>query len=413
METETTAGKYTTMRQLRGRGIAKMKQIEKYQNGWFVPSASSPDKKYFVNEQFVCDCPDAQFHNATCKHAYAVKYFLQMEMKTPQGVKTERMRLTYPQAWHAYNQAKTNEITLFDDLLRDLVQVIDEPEYKFGRPHLSKKDVVFCCIQKAYSTLSSRRAVSLFGRAADEARIGHKPHFNSVNNYLRDEELLPIFQHLITLSALPLKAVEKEFAIDSTGFRTTCFCQYAEEKYELAREHKWIKAHACVGVKTNIVVAAEVDGENSGDCPQFSPLIKATADGGFSVEEVSADKAYSSRENHKVVQALGGTAYIPFKSNSNGKSGGAMIWKKAFLFFQLHQDEFEAHYHKRSNVESTFAAIKKKFGDVVKAKSTVAQRNELYCKLIAYNITVLVQEMFELGIKPDFGIGAQEKGADT
>ena len=60
-----------------------------------------------------------------------------MEVNTPQGVKTERMRLTYPQAWSAYNSAKTNEITLFDSLLRDLVQVIGEPEYSFGRPNLA------------------------------------------------------------------------------------------------------------------------------------------------------------------------------------------------------------------------------------------------------------------------------------
>jgi hypothetical protein len=58
--------------------------------------------------------------------------------------------------------------------------------------------------------------------------------------------------------------------------------------------------------------------------------------------------------------------------------------------------------HKRSNVESTFGAIKKKFGDKLKSKNRVAQENELLCKLIAYNMTVVIHEMFELGIKPDF-----------
>ena len=60
------------------------------------------------------------------------------------------------------------------------------------------------------------------------------------------------------------------------------------------------------------------------------------------------------------------------------------------------------HYHKRSNVESTFGAIKKKFGESVKSKNRTAQENELLCKLIAYNITVLIHSMFELGITPDF-----------
>ena len=36
----------------------------------------------------------------------------------------------------------------------------------------------------------------------------------------------------------------------------------------------------------------------------------------FDVREVSADKAYLSRANLRAVAAVGGTAHIPFKSNS-------------------------------------------------------------------------------------------------
>jgi len=38
------------------------------------------------------------------------------------------------------------------------------------------------------------------------------------------------------------------------------------------------------------------------------------------------------------------------------------LFKKLFHYFQMRQDEFYEHYHKRSNVESKFAAVKKKFG---------------------------------------------------
>jgi transposase len=60
------------------------------------------------------------------------------------------------------------------------------------------------------------------------------------------------------------------------------------------------------------------------------------------------------------------------------------------------------HYHKRSNVESTFAAIKRKFGETIKSKNRVAQENEMLCKIVAYNITVLIHAMHELGITPNF-----------
>ena len=43
-----------------------------------------------------------------------------------------------------------------------------------------------------------------------------------------------------------------------------------------------------------------------------------------------------------------------------------------------------------------------KFGDKLKSKNKVAQENELLCKALAHNIVVLIHEVQELRIKPDF-----------
>jgi hypothetical protein len=56
----------------------------------------------------------------------------------------------------------------------------------------------------------------------------------------------------------------------------------------------------------------------------------------------------------------------------------------------------------QSNVESTNAAIKRKFGETLKSKNQIAQVNELLAKIIAYNLTVIIHEMYENGISPDF-----------
>ena len=71
-------------------------------------------------------------------------------------------------------------------------------------------------------------------------------------------------------------------------------------------------------------------------------------------------------------------------------------------YFQLHRDEFDEHYHKRSNAESTFGAIKKKFGETLKSRKRRAQVNELLCKIISYNITVLIHEMIQLNGTSEF-----------
>ena len=43
-----------------------------------------------------------------------------------------------------------------------------------------------------------------------------------------------------------------------------------------------------------------------------------------------------------------------------------------------------------------FSAIKKKFGESIYSKNRVAQVNELICKIIVYNITVLIRELIQL-----------------
>jgi transposase len=83
-------------------------------------------------------------------------------------------------------------------------------------------------------------------------------------------------------------------------------------------------------------------------------------------------------------------------------SKNSILWRRAFHYFQLHKDEFLEHYHKRSNAESTFSAIKKKFGETIKSKNRKAQINEMLCKIIAYNITVVIREIIEFGFDTKF-----------
>jgi transposase len=149
------------------------------------------------------------------------------------------------------------------------------------------------------------------------------------------------------------------------------------------------------------VAAVAITEANGGDSPQFGPLIRKTANG-FTINEVTADMAYSSRNNLDTVKSIGGTAYIPYKKNATGKAKGSALWSKMYHYFQLNRDDFMEHYHKRSNIEATNAAIKRKFGETLKSKNPVAQVNELLAKIIAYNLTVVIHEMYENGIQPEF-----------
>jgi transposase len=75
---------------------------------------------------------------------------------------------------------------------------------------------------------------------------------------------------------------------------------------------------------------------------------------------------------------------------------------KAFGYFIYRREKFLTHYHKRSNVESTFSMIKRKFGDSLRSKTDTAMVNETLCKVLCHKLVVLIHEMHELGIDPVF-----------
>ena len=64
------------------------------------------------------------------------------------------------------------------------------------------------------------------------------------------------------------------------------------------------------------------------------------------------------------------------------------------------------HYHKRSNVETTFHMIKSKFGQRLRSKTLTAQINEALCKVLCHNLCVVIQSMHELNITPEFSNAA-------
>lgn len=77
-----------------------------------------------------------------------------------------------------------------------------------------------------------------------------------------------------------------------------------------------------------------------------------------------------------------------------------------YRYFQYRRDDFLAQYHKRSNVESTFSMMKRKFRDSLRSKTDVAMVNETLCKVLCHNLVVLIHEIHELGIEATFSDAA-------
>ena len=212
--------------------------------------------------------------------------------------------------------------------------------------------------------------------------------------------MTPVLHSLVVRASLPLRAVETTFAPDSTGFSTSRFVRWYDEKYGVERSGKdWVKAHAICGTKTHVVTAVEIAHRDAADSPQFKTLVETTAANGFKVGDVCADKAYLGRDNLDLVAGLGGTAFVPFKVNSVDGDG---VWGRMFHYYQYRREEFLRHYHQRSNIESVFSMLKAKFRDHVRSRTDTAMRNEVLCKFLCHNICVVHQSIIELGIDGEF-----------
>lgn len=399
-------------RQRRGLGIAAVAHIEKNRLGYKVPSQSG-NGSYVVTldgDPF-CSCPDFEKRQRACKHIRAVEFVIQREERADGTiVETQAMRVTSSQQWPAYNQAQRDEKREFMRLLSELCQTIPEPPQTFGRPRLPLSEMVFAVGLKVYSTVSGRRFMGDLDTAHEKGYISHVPHYNSVFNYLENPSLAPILKELIEASSTPLKSIESSFAVDSTGFSVSRFDRWIDEKYGKAKsQRQWLKVHAMVGTTTNVVTAVEVTPSNVHDSPMLAPLVESTAQR-FDISEISADKAYSGKKNLHLIQAVGATPYIPFKSNATGHQGHHKfdnLWTQMYHFFMMERETFLAHYHLRSNVETTFSMIKSKFGDSIRSKTDVAQINELLLKVLCHNICCLILAMYEHGANLTFWAESQ------
>ena len=391
----------------------KKVKIENTPKGWRVPSDSHGGHYYYVKfngHEPKCSCADCQMRRKKCKHIFAVEFYLKKEIDDKGKVtQTRGVKITYSQKWNAYDKSQTNEKLMFLKLLRDLCDNIEQPKYKFGRPTLPIADMIFGSALKVYSTFSLRRFMSDMQIAKHMKLIDKVPCYASIGHFFQKEELTPILKKLIAVSSTPLRAVEKDFGVDSSGFSTSRFARYFDYKWgKEGKQRIWIKAHLCSGVKTNIVAGVEITEGTQNDSPQLKPLVEKTAKN-FEVREVVCDMAYSSRKNLQLISDVGAVPYIPFKKHTSGKSRGSMLWTKMYHLFMYKHDEFMSHYHKRSNSETVFHMIKTNFKDNLRSTSKTAQINELLLKILCHNIAVVIQEINELGVKGEFVVENEKR----
>jgi transposase len=92
--------------------------------------------------------------------------------------------------------------------------------------------------------------------------------------------------------------------------------------------------------------------------------------------------------------------FVAKPAASSHRRAPSKTWTRLYHYFQLNREEFLPHYHRRSNVETTFSTIERVIGDTLRSKTRVAQINEALLMVVCHNIRCLIHEAYELGIAP-------------
>jgi transposase len=325
-----------------------------------------------------------------------VPYNKSTSLKTPSG--------NYSRNWSAYNASQVNELPLFKSILKEICEMVEEPEQHRGRPRISLRDMLFSGGCMVYNQHAARRFEGNLKEIQEQDFIKKVPHHNTISHFLRRSEVTSILTDLIEITSLPLKEVESHFSVDSTGLTTNRYARWVDDRTKEDKEkQQWVKIHLMIGTTSNIVTAAVVTGGEAADGPQLGRLMHATKSN-FNISAVSGDAAYLSGENMRHIAVAGALPLLKFKSNNLLDSGYAksQLWKNMWGLFNERFYVYMSHYNKRNNVESTFSMIKRKFGGRLFSVNCQAQINEALLRVLCHNICTLIRVLYELNVPITF-----------
>jgi hypothetical protein len=171
-------------------------------------------------------------------------------------------------------------------------------------------------------------------------------------------------------------------AVDSTGIKVTNRGEWMREKYGVERRG-WIKVHIAVDVETRKPVAFEITDERITDQKMVGPLLEDV-----NLEDALMDAAYDKEDVYKILKeksvyrpginlrkdAIARPNTVRGESVLEHEKFGHDSWKKVH------------HYGKRWAAESVFSAIKRIYGEVVRATSKEGMFKEVRRQLTFYTI---------------------------
>lgn len=318
----------------------------------------------------------------------------------------EKKKKRYPRDEVLYNLAQENEVFFFLDHLPEVAHIVAKNDNLWtgkGRPPKNLYDILICLTIQHYVGFSDRRSIGIIKLFTQARKIKvDVPCFKTLNNYRNNEQIKPYLKKLLETLAKPLAKVEEDFSTDSSGERTsTSSSWYNIRTGKEIRKRDHITIHVTTTRRFNMPVAVDISVDRGRDNIYFREHVTKVY-GNFNINDWTGDSVYASRDNCNALEDVNGNPYFKLKKSFTAKPKSSPLWKRMILKSKNNSEDYDRHYHKRSNSETTFHAKKSKFGDYVRCKGDTAKENESMLKWICYGFTALARAVYILGIEPNF-----------
>jgi hypothetical protein len=204
---------------------------------------------------------------------------------------------------------------------------------------------------------------------------------------LRSADYTTLWQRISNLELnIPVPDNDIVVAVDSTGMKVTSRGDWMREKHGVERKG-WIKVHVAVDVETRRPITFEITDERITDQDMVKPLLTD-----IKLKDSLMDGAYDKEEVFKFLKEKGvAMPGIKIRKNAIVKAGSERA-ESVLEFKKYGYDSWKLvyRYGRRWAAESVFSAIKRIFGENVRATSKKGMFDEVNRMLNFYSIILSI-----------------------
>ena len=204
---------------------------------------------------------------------------------------------------------------------------------------------------------------------------------------LRSADYTTLWQRISNLELnIPIPDNDIVVAVDSTGMKVTSRGDWMREKHGVERKG-WIKVHVAVDVETRRPITFEITDERITDQDMVKPLLTD-----IKLKDSLMDGAYDKEEVFKFLKEKGvAMPGIKIRKNAIVKAGSERA-ESVLEFKKYGYDSWKLvhRYGRRWAAESVFSAIKRIFGENVRATSKKGMFDEVSRMLNFYSIILSI-----------------------